>query len=83
MSLAERYPTAQYFILVLLVFVAFHVYGALLLFSHPLLGAAGSWQIGVGTLGAAVLMGWYLWRRHPLLSRELQELPMGNVPPPA
>ncbi len=81
-SLAERYPTAQYFILVLLVFVAFHVFAALGFFAHPLLGAVGWWQVGVGTLSAALLMGWYLWRGHPLLRRELRELPMGDVPPP-
>lgn len=79
--LAERYPTLQYFVIVLLVFVAFHVYGALLLFAHSLLGASAWWEIGVGSLAAAVLMGWYLLRGHPLLRRELRELPMGDVPP--
>jgi len=79
-SLGERYPTAQYFFLVLLIFVVFHVYGALLLFSHPLLGAAGWWQIGAGTVAAAALMGWYLGREHPFLRRELRELPMGDAP---
>jgi hypothetical protein len=77
---AERYPTAQYFILFVLIFVAFHVYGALGFFVEPLLGAAGWWQIGIGTVAAALAMGWYLWRAHPLLRRELHELPMGATP---
>lgn len=77
-ALAERYPTAQYFILVLLVFVAFHVFAGLGFFAHPLLGAAGWWQVGAGTLAAALAMGWYLWRGHPLLRRELREVPMGE-----
>lgn len=79
-ALAERYPVVQYFILVLLIFVAFHVYGALVLFAHPLLGAEAWWHVGAGTLAAALLMGWYLWRGHPLLRRQLSELPMGEVP---
>jgi hypothetical protein len=79
-SLAERHPTAQYFFLFALIFVAFHVFGALGLFTEPLLGAAGWWQIGIGTVAAALTMGWYLWRAHPLLRRELRELPMGDTP---
>ena len=79
-ALAERYPTAQYFILFVLIFVAFHVYGALGFFAEPLLGAAGWWEIGIGTMAAAVAMGWYLWRGHPVLRRELHDLPMGATP---
>lgn len=77
---AELYPSAQYFILIVLIFVAFHVFGALGLFAEPLLGAAGWWQIGVGTLAAAVAMGWYLLRIHPSLRRELHDIPMGESP---
>jgi hypothetical protein len=35
---------------------------------------------GAGSLVAAALMGWYLWRRHPLLWRELRDVPLGDVP---
>jgi hypothetical protein len=80
-TLSERNPTAQYFVLVVLIFVAFHVYGALLLFAQPLLGAAAWWEIGAGSLAAAVAMGVYLWLAHPFLRRELREIPMGDVPP--
>lgn len=79
-SLAERYPAAQYFVLVTLVFVAFHIFGGLLLFAGPLLGG-GAWVIvGVAGVAAALAMGWYLLRIHPLLRRELKEIPMGDVP---
>lgn len=77
--LAERYPTAQYLLLVMLVFVAFHVYAGLLLFAQPLLGTAGWWKLGLGSLAAAVTMGGFLLRRHALLRRELRELPMGDA----
>jgi hypothetical protein len=80
-SLAEKYPAAQYFTLVALIFVAFHVFGALLLFAEPLLGD-GAWVIvSLAGIAAAVTMGWYLLRTHPLLRRELREIPMGDVPP--
>lgn len=82
-ALAERYPTAQYLVLVTFIFIAFHVYAFLALLATPLLGGEAWWHVGVGTLAAAVLMGWYLWRRYPLIKRELELLPMGetSVPP--
>lgn len=76
--LAERYPSAQYLVLVLLVFVAFHVYAALLFFAQPLLGGAGWWKLGLGSVAAAVTMGTFLLRRHALLRRELREIQMGE-----
>jgi len=76
--LAERYPMAQYLVLVFLLFVAFHVYAALLFFAQPLLGAAGWWKLGLGTVAAAVTMGTFLLGRHDLLRRELREIPMGE-----
>ncbi|UCG87017.1 MAG: hypothetical protein JSW71_00255 [Gemmatimonadota bacterium] len=79
-ALAERFPAAQYFILVVLIFVAFHVFAALLLFATPLLGN-GAWLIvGISGVVAAALMGWYLLTIHPLLRQELKEIPMGAVP---
>ena len=80
-TLSERNPAAQYFVLVVLIFVAFHVYGALLLFAQPLLGLSGWWEIGVGSLAAAAAMGAYFWLAHPFLRRELREIPMGDLPP--
>lgn len=80
-TLSERYPSAQYFVLVVLMVVAFHVYGALMLFAQPLLGGSAWWEIGVGTAAAAVTMAAYLVLGHPFLRRELREIPMGEVPP--
>lgn len=79
-TLSERYPSAQYFVLVLLVFVAFHVYGGLQLFAHPLLGASAWWEVGLGSLAAAAAMAVYLAFAHPFLRRELHDIPMGDVP---
>ncbi len=78
-GLAERYPAAQYLVLVLLAFIGFHVYVALLFFAQPLLGTAGWWKLGLGSVVAAGAMGWFLLRSHPLLRRELREIPMGDA----
>ncbi len=79
-SLAEQYPAAQYFVLVTLVFVAFHIFGALLLFAEPLLGG-GAWVVvGLAGVAASITMGWYLLKTHPLLREELKKIPMGDVP---
>lgn len=80
-TLSERHPSAQYFVLVVLVFVVFHVYGALMLFAQPLLGGSAWWEMGLGTAAAAVTMSAYLVLGHPFLRRELREIPMGAVPP--
>lgn len=78
-ALAERFPTAQYLVLVALIFVAFHVYVFLALVAQPLLGGETWWHIGAATLAAAVLMGWYLLHRYPLIKREMELLPMGET----
>ena len=77
---AEKYPAAQFFILFLLLFVAAHIYTALVIFARPLLGSSSWWEIGLAGVIAAVAMAWYLWRKHPLLRQELSEIPMGTVP---
>lgn len=79
-SLAERFPGAQYFILFLLIFIAAHTYAALLFFARPLLGTSSWWEIGIPSTIAAGAMAWYLWRKHPLLRQELKDVPMGAVP---
>jgi hypothetical protein len=78
-SLAEKYPYAQYFVLVVLIFVVFHVFAALMLFAGPLLGGRAWIIVGGAGVAAAILMGWYLLKIHPLLRRELREIPMGVV----
>lgn len=74
---AERYPVARYGVLFALIFIAAHVYVALLMFAAPVLPGA-TWQIGIATAAAALVMGWYLLRIHPRLRRSLTELPMGE-----
>lgn len=82
LSVAERFPTTQYLVLVLLLFVALHVYFAMAFLTRPLLGELVWWHVGVASLAAAGGMGWYLFATHPFLRRELREIPMGEVPPP-
>lgn len=79
-ALAERYPAAQYLVLVVLIFVAFHIFAALVLFAEPLLGESAWLTVGVAGVAAAMLMGWYLLKTHPLLQAELERTPMGAVP---
>lgn len=79
-SLAEHYPVALYLILFPLLFVAAHMFLALVIFAQPLLGVAGVWQIGLGSVPAAAAMAWYMWRTHPLLQHALRDTPLGEVP---
>lgn len=74
---AEQYPVARYAILFVLIFVAAHIYAALLLVGQPLMAGAW-WQIGLVSIAAAGAMGWYLLSQHPLLKRELRDVPMGE-----
>jgi hypothetical protein len=78
---AEKYPVAQYGLFVALVFVVAHLYAGLLIFARPLLGGDAWWQIGLASVAAAVVMGWYLLRQHPLLRWELRHIDMGEAPP--
>jgi hypothetical protein len=82
-ALAERYPAAHYLVLVLLLIVAFHTYGVVMLFARGLLGAETWWHIGIGTLVAAVAMALYYLHRYPLVVREARLLPMGQTAFPA
>jgi hypothetical protein len=79
-SIAERYPAALYLILFPLLFVAAHMYLALIIFAQPLLGVAGAWQIALGSLVATLAMAWYVWRSHPILRHDLRDIPLGEVP---
>ena len=74
---AEEYPAARYAVLVALIFIAVHMYGALLLFAEPLLAGGAWWQLGAPSLAASIAMGWYLLWAHPALRRSLKEIPLG------
>lgn len=51
--------------------VGFYMLSALL--SESPLGRLAWWQVFVGNLLAAALMGWYMWRRHPKLGGEFRD----------
>ncbi len=78
--IGERYPVAQWAMVFALIFVGFHVFAALVLFAQPLLGTSAWWQIGIASVCAAGAMGYYFWRTHPVLRKELGEIPMGSLP---
>jgi hypothetical protein len=63
-----------------LLFVAAHMYLALIIFAQPLLGVAGAWQIALGSVVAALAMAWHVWRSHPILRHDLRDIPLGEVP---
>jgi hypothetical protein len=77
-SKAERYPAARFAALFVAVFVAGHVYAALVLFASPLLGGGAWWQILFASTMSAIIMGGLLLRLHPLLRSELRRIPLGD-----
>jgi hypothetical protein len=59
----------------MMLFVAFEIgfYGlSSALSESPFLGALGWAQVGTGNLIAAIVMGVYMWRKHPELKSELE-----------
>lgn len=77
-AVAERYPVARFAILFVLIFVAAHVYAALLLFSRSLFYEHAWLEIGFVSVAAAFFMGWYLLRLHPVLREQMTQVPMGD-----
>jgi hypothetical protein len=75
---AEKYPVARFAALFVAVFVAGHLYAALLIFAEPLLAGGAWWRILVASVASGIVMGWWLLREHPLLRAELGRLPMGD-----
>lgn len=78
---SEKHPVLQWPILVLILFVGFHLFAAVALLATPLLGELSWIPIAIASAAAGVAMGWFLIWRHPLLRRELRDIPMGDVPP--
>jgi len=77
---SEKYPVSHYAVLVVLVFVGFHLFGAAYFFASPLMGS-GSWlPIALASVAAAITMGGYLLWLHPALRQQLKTIPMGEVP---
>lgn len=77
---SEKYPVSQYAVLVVLVFVGFHLFGAVYFFASPLMGSGAWLPIALASVAAALTMGGYLLWLHPLLRQQLQRIPMGEVP---
>jgi len=77
-ALSERYPVARYALFFALIFVGAHIYAALLVFADPLLAGAAWIHIGIVSVAAALVMGWYLLRQHPLLREQLKRVPLGE-----
>lgn len=75
---ADRHPVVRYLILFVMIFVAAHVYAALVLFAIPLVAQGDAFGIGASSVAAAAGMGWYLLRRHPHLRAGLREIPIGS-----
>ena len=70
---AEKEPTvlAGAMILFIVFEVAFH--GMLsMVRAFPVLGVVAWYNVAIGNLIAAVAMGTYMWRTHPLLKEELE-----------
>ena len=78
-TLGERYPVTQYLLFALLLLLGLLLYAGVVTLALPLLGPRSWWQIGVATAAAVLLMTFYLMRTHPLLRRELREMPWGDV----
>lgn len=75
---AEQYPIARFAVLFVALFVAAHLYAALIIFAEPLLAGGAWWRILIASVASAIVMGWWLLRLHPLLRAELARLPMGE-----
>lgn len=76
---AEREPSVLAGFLILFVAVEIGFYGLVALLSEPgILGALAWYQVLLGNLIAAGLMGWYLWHAHPALGREFDHALSGR-----
>lgn len=70
--LAERQPVVLALFLVVFAVFELAFYGATaVLDTTGVLAGLAWWQIAAGNLVAVLLMGGYLWRRHPRIGREI------------
>ncbi len=78
-ALVEKFPTTLF--LVVVFFAVFEVgfYIAVAVLAQPLLGALAWWSVAIGTLGAALGMGFYLWQAHPQIREDLRTHPLGET----
>lgn len=76
---AEREPSVLAGVLILFVAVELGFYGLVGMLSEPdILGGIAWYQVLVGNLLAAGVMGWYLWHAHPRLGRDFDRVLSGR-----
>lgn len=80
--IAEREP--RIILAIVLLFVSFETFfvGLIAIAANWLLDALRWWTIAIGNLIAAASMGLYLWRRHPVLRRQLRRRPFEELEEP-
>lgn len=77
---SAREPSILAGFVILFVAVEIGFYGLVGLLSEPnVLGQVAWYQVLIGNLLAALVMGWYLWRMHPQLVRNLDDALSGRV----
>jgi hypothetical protein len=76
---SEKEPAVLAGFVILFVAAELGFYGLVGLLSQPLiLGDIAWYQVMIGNLLAAGIMGWYLWRRHPQLGHDLDHALSGR-----
>ena len=76
---AEREPTVLAGFLILFVVAEIGFYGLVGVLSEPdVLGEIAWYQVLIGNVLSAAVMGWYLWREHPRLGRDLDQALSGR-----
>ena len=75
---AQRTPGILAGLLVAFVIMTMGFYMIAAVFAHSALGQMSWPQIFIANLLASALMLWYLWRKHPLLDRQLRQALEGH-----
>jgi lipopolysaccharide export LptBFGC system permease protein LptF len=76
---AERSPSTLFLAVVLFAVFGFGFFTVWTILGPPILGALAWWSVATGNGIAALVMGYYLWRRHPRLREQLAARPLGTT----
>jgi hypothetical protein len=76
---AERSPPTLFLAVVLFAVFGFGFFTVWTILGPPILGALAWWSVAIGNGIAALVMGYYLWRRHPRLREQLAARPLGTT----
>jgi hypothetical protein len=76
---AVHNPLVRFAILPAFVVFELFFYGVLAMFSERTAELFPVWRVVAANTLAAVVMGWWLWKRHPALRRVLLETPLGDA----